>query len=1141
MDDDVRKLIEFLAEDCGWPLEEEQIDRSAWPVNNAELGLNDEVSIDSVEIFELRPLTTHQPWGVFFVAVKGTSNLSMTLLRKLLRGLVKKKRASADTSNLQQWNLEDLMFVCSLDEPENTTRYFAHFKEQEKGLPKLMIGARWQDSQPENEINAAKLKLKNNLKWPDNEANIDSWREQWGKAFPIGHKEVIKSSSILANALAKYAVIIKRSIPEIYSIESDNGPVHRLFEAFKEALISDLEIDDFADMVAQTITYGLFSAKATGSELTGIETLSECIPATNPFLKDLFSELSKLSGTEPTDLDFDDLAINDLVLMLNETNIDAVLDDFGNRFKGGKEDPVIHFYETFLSKYDHDRRVERGVFYTPKPVVEFMVRSAHERLIEDFGLPLGLADTSTHIVNGEEWFKVMILDPATGTGTYLEETIDIIHKTMVSHWKDLSKGKLEISVLWNEYVNKHLLPRLYGFELMMAPYSIAHLKLGMKLLQTGYKMDSKIRLNVYLTNTLSPPAPLGKWLPDFISEESKVANIAKSKIPFSVILGNPPYSKLSGNLSEQERRIVNRYKFIEGRKIKEKGALQFEMNLQDDYIKFYSLCESIIGRTGFGVIGLITNNGFLDNITLRGMRYSILQTFDNCEFINLHGNIAGGEVSPEGIPEENVFDIITGVAISICSTSSPLNNNKTILKDVYGTREEKYKLLKTRDLESVNITPMAPLFKFQMVDYELNIQWENWISLEKLFPRNSAGFISSRDNLLISMDKPALLHKIRQFGEAMDMPEDEVYNKFGFKKSKRLVLRDAQAEVKKDSELEDRIIEIQYRPFDFRYVYYHRRLIESFKPIAFNFNIENNLAILATRQVTRNQYEHSFVTNRMIEIKACSHDRNTQLFPFMVFKNENESGSEIRPNMNKQLFKSICNHLSLPGNYVCDINYQNGQAVIPSSIFYYSYAILHSPFYRQKNFQFLKTSFPRIPFTSNNKLFFELVKLGSDLMSLHLLHSNSDNLKSNNFEFTLPLDNPKCEFIEGSNGRVIGSVSKVKSFSDGKIFIDKNSLDSGSYFSGISESVWEFMIGGYQVCHKWLHGQSKNGDKLEMKLTDEDILHFIRMVKSIQCTLYLTKEIDEVIERHGGWPLEGSDEFEVPDERDENQTGLFDF
>ena len=217
MDEDIRKLIAFLAEDCGWPLEDDQIDRSAWPVNNAELGLNDEVAIDSVEIFELRPLTTNQPWGVFFLAVKGTSDLSMALLRKLLRGLVKKKRASADTSSLQQWDLEDLMFVCSLDEPENTTRYFAHFKEQEKGLPKLMIGARWQDSQPENEIKAAKLKLKSNLKWPDNEADIDSWREQWAKAFPIGHKEVIKTSTDLSKALAKYAVIIKQNIPKLKS------------------------------------------------------------------------------------------------------------------------------------------------------------------------------------------------------------------------------------------------------------------------------------------------------------------------------------------------------------------------------------------------------------------------------------------------------------------------------------------------------------------------------------------------------------------------------------------------------------------------------------------------------------------------------------------------------------------------------------------------------------------------------------------------------------------------------------------------------------------------------------------------------------------------------------------------------------
>ena len=290
-----------------------------------------------------------------------------------------------------------------------------------------MIGARWQDSQPESEIKAAKLKLKSNLRWPDDEKNIGSWRDSWGRAFNLGHNEVIKTSTDLSRALAKYAAIIKQNIPYIHLIEKEDGPIHQLHRAFSETLIKDLAVDDFADMIAQTITYGLFSARATGSELTGIETLSECIPSTNPFLRDLFVELSKLAGSGPTDLDFDDLAIGDLISMLNHANIDAILADFGSQFKGGAEDPVIHFYETFLSEYDIELKFRRGILY-PKSVVSFMVKSVDEQLRSEFGLEHGLADTTTwgemienhpHLVipkgvSSNQPF-VQILDPATGT------------------------------------------------------------------------------------------------------------------------------------------------------------------------------------------------------------------------------------------------------------------------------------------------------------------------------------------------------------------------------------------------------------------------------------------------------------------------------------------------------------------------------------------------------------------------------------------------------------------------------------------------------------------------------------------------------------------------------------------------------
>ena len=760
MDDDVRKLIEFLAEDCGWPLEDDQIDRSAWPVNNAELGLNDEVAIDSVEIFELRPLTTNQPWGVFFLAVKGTSDLSMALLRKLLRGLVKKKRASADTSSLQQWDLEDLMFVCSLDEPENTTRYFAHFKEQEKGLPKLMIGARWQDSQPENEIKAAKLKLKSNLKWPDNEADIDSWRVQWAKAFPVGHKEVIKTSANLSKALAKYAVIIKQNIPDLHDIEMEDGPIHQLHKAFREALIKDLSVDDFADMVAQTITYGLFSARASGSELTGIGTLSDCIPLTNPFLKDLFAEFSTLAGNGPADLDFDDLAIDELISMLNEINIDSIMEEFGTQFKGGKEDPIIHFYETFLVEYDAKRRAERGVFYTPKDVVSFIVRSVDEKLRIEFSLDDGLADITTWgemvkenpeliIPNGissDDYF-VQILDPAVGTGTFIVEIISLIHQTMICKWD--SKSEKKKNELWNHYVSKYLLPRLYGFELMMAPYSIAHLKISLCLRETGYTFEENSRLNIFLTNSLEPNNSLAKWVPEFLSKETKKVNEVKDKKRFTVIIGNPPYSIKSANLEGNVRKLVDCYKYLNGELIKERNALQFEKNLQDDYIKFIRFAEILITNSNTGIIGYVTNDSFLDSRSFRGMRQHLISSFSKIDIVDLHGSLKKNMKDELGNRDENVFEIQQGVCISFLTKFG--NNEKNISVerfDLIGKRVRKSNFLKSNSitsLQSVPITPFSPFFNFSLSNMVIEEEYNKYPSIKDIFYKFSSGIKTHKD------------------------------------------------------------------------------------------------------------------------------------------------------------------------------------------------------------------------------------------------------------------------------------------------------------------------------------------------------------------------------------------------------------
>ena len=375
-------------------------------------------------------------------------------------------------------------------------------------------------------------------------------------------------------------------------------------------------------------------------------------------------------------LDFDELGINEVVDLLDNTNMEAVLRDFGDRNQ--KEDPVMHFFEGFLQEYDSKIRKDRGVFYTPLPVVSYIVRSVDEQLRTEFGLEDGLADTSTwgemvalipdlKIPKGTspDQFFVQILDPATGTGTFPVEVIDVIHKTMTAKWRLQGNREAEIEELWNEYVPEHLLRRLHGYELMMAPYAIAHMKIGLKLYQTGYRFERDERVRIYLTNALEAPHDFSGTLSFAIpalAHESEAVNTIKQDKRFTVVIGNPPYAVMSGNLSEEARRLIDPYRYVDGKKITERSMLRFEMHLQDDYVKFLALCQSILKKSGEGAFGFITNNGYLDNLTLRGVRNALIQDFKAIHLLNLHGNRL--RVSRQSnIVDQNVFEIGHGGAI----------------------------------------------------------------------------------------------------------------------------------------------------------------------------------------------------------------------------------------------------------------------------------------------------------------------------------------------------------------------------------------------------------------------------------------------------------------------------------------------
>lgn len=721
---DFPSLVKYLRDTLKWHLEAEDIDDLTFDYEPKELGLESQYAVKLRSIKQLRPLSDRQPFGVFYLEFE-PKRLPVVVLRRILRALVPKKRQTAADSTRAVWNKNDLLFISQIGEGAARRISFAHFKGSGDALPVLHTFD-WDASETNFQLISPSLEK---LKWPDDDRDVEEWRSAWTGAFPKPHEYGIATAEKMSVELARLARDIRDAVKEIYRYESANGSLHTLCTAFQKVLVHDLTPDGFADTIAQTIAYGLFAAKVELDlgKLLGVTNLADMIPATNPFLRELFREIEKLSGEEKGYINFDELGVSALVDTLNKADMGLVLADFGRQTGEGREDPVIYFYEHFLKEYDKKEKVKRGEFYTPKSVVSYIVRSVDILLREKFDLADGLADTATW---GEMAARnkdiaipkgvspnapfVQILDPATGTGTFLETVIEVVHETLTHKWNAQRLTQEQRRAAWNEYVPKHLLPRLNAFELKMAPYAIAHVKLGLKLKQLGYDFQSNERLRVFLTNTLEPPTQGDKqltFLPEFLSQESFEADAVKRDTPITVVIGNPPYSSVSANMGKTQREIVEPYRYLDGVKIKERGALQLEKNLQDDYVKFIRYAEQRASQVGMSIIGLITNHAYLTNPTLRGMRYSLVKNSSEIWIVDLHGNSKRKEVSPVGTGDKNVFDIQQGVAISVFLFQPNCHLTEVYHSELWGDREVKYDILAQSnhtDLPTNRILPTSP-------------------------------------------------------------------------------------------------------------------------------------------------------------------------------------------------------------------------------------------------------------------------------------------------------------------------------------------------------------------------------------------------------------------------------------------------
>lgn len=1091
---DFPSLVEYLKEDLGWKLEADEVEDLFFEYEPEELGLGEAHKVKINEIKQLRPLVTNQPWGIFYIDFE-PKRLPVVVLRRILRSLVPKKRASATNPQQAVWNLNDLLFISALGEQGNRGISFAHFKENVEGPPQLQTFS-WDER--ETHLHFLNLNLER-LRWPEDTNNVEAWREQWSSAFTSTHRQVIKTSKELSVELAKFARHTRELVREVYGYEAENGALHQLHDSFRTVLIQDLDVDGFADMVAQTIAYGLFSARVTGEEILGLAHLEAMVPNTNPFLKELFAEFTKLSGHDKHQIDFDELGISELVDLLNTTDMEAILRDFGRQTGGGTEDPVIYFYELFLDEYDKQQRVKRGEFYTPKSVVSYIVRSVDRLLREELDCPDGLADTSTMEWNGKTWPKVMILDPAIGTGTFLETVIEVIHETMKKKWKSERLTESEIKAAWNEYVPKHLLPRLHGFELMMAPYSVAHMKLGLKLKQTGYDFKANKRLRIFLTNTLEEPKDYsGQLFAEFLAHEARAANRVKRDTPITVVLGNPPYAGHSANKGDWIRSLVHETYIRHYPELHKPAQAKW---LSDDYVKFIRFGQLRVEIAGQGVLAFITNHGYLDNPTFRGMRESLLRTFTDAHLLDLHGNAKKKEKTPGGGKDENVFDIQQGVAIGIFSKEAGvIELAKVNHADLWGVRNAKYGWLAEQTIETTPWTELAassPAYLFTPQDTELLAEYEQGWKITEVMNQNgdpAPGIVTTQDQFAISWSQEEAKRKVHSFLQTES--EDEArtmwrlcsQSQWNYQRAKSMLAT---------GEWQDRVYTILYRPFDFRWTVYDSNVAVHRRERIMNHMLAgDNPSFIMPRQskgdfgVLSTQF---IGTHKTVAAYDINYYLPLYLYPTGGTFLETAEG-ERRLNLSPGFLHQFSKKLNL--RFIPSSQGDIEETFGPEDIFHYAYAIFYSPTYRERYAEFLKRDFPRLPLTSNLDLFSELTKWGGELASLHLMRSPY-------------LDKPFTTFPKsGSNVMEKAKYDTVEK----RVYINEDK----QYFDSVPEETWNFRVGGYQVLDKWLK------DRKGRVLSPEDVEHYRRIVTALHETAQIMREIDEVIEAHGGWPLPGS-------------------
>lgn len=1015
---------------------------------------------------------------------------------------------------------------------------------------------RWYvDGAPRATARLATVGSKGLVPWADGPEQVEALL----RSFLERTAPQISSPQDLAERLARMTHMIRDLIVEDFAHNTAADLLRELRQGFAQVLLPDLTVASFADMFAQTLAYGLFAARVNhrGTAPFSRRGAAAEIPRTNPFLRRLFDAITGV------DLDDEPFAgfVDDLAALLAHTDIAAVLADFGKSTR--QDDPVVHFYETFLAAYDPKLRAARGVYYTPEPVVSYIVRSVDEALQSHFGCPEGLADTSTVTYThkdlaGHEQVKhsprVLLLDPATGTATFLYAVVEHIREQF---------RQRNSAGMWSAYVRDGLLPRLFGFELLMAPYAVAHLKLALQLAAFdlpeeqrrvwAYDFSGSERLGVFLTNSLEEAITQSDLLMgSYISQEANAAAEIKRDRPIMVVLGNPPYSGHSANKGEWITSLVRDYYTVDGRPLGERNPKW----LQDDYVKFLRFGQWRIERSGSGILAFITNHGYLDNPTFRGMRQQLLTTFTDIYLLNLHGNSKKRERPPNGGADENVFDIQQGVAIGIfIKERGKAGPARVHHADLWGPRADKYAWLEEHSMEQTTwstLAPQAPLYLFIPQDVDLREEYERGWKITDAMPVNVLGFQSHRDHFAVAFDDDTLHQRIAHL-RGTAHTDDELHSLYEVQDNRDWKLATARTQLRSDSQWESHFIRCLYRPFDRRSSYFSNIVIDRPRTELVQHLLRPNLSLNAMRQTKAATWRHALVADTptpavFLEIKDGSNAFPLYLYPLgetwsraailerelQALRKSVHAGRVAAKDYSDQeegtrrRIKALCKEEhyarwpNLALDFIEEVSRRAGLSFVPDGasnldttwgpddIFHYIYAVLYAPAYRGRYLDFLKSDFPRVPLTSDPVLFRLLVGKGKELVALHLLKAPPSGSSLIGYPVAgSDVVDPGYPRYSAPGQPAPGSDTPVE---QGRVYINSAKAGAGAaqYFDGVPPDVWEFEVGGYQVCEKWLK------DRRGRTLTLADLRHYQEIVAALQGTIRLMDEIDDAI---AVWPL----------------------